>query len=206
MSYSDFKTLDDIRQKFGVTIHSGESLFKQVPEIDTSENLLRILEENVSLALNINTEKARSELIIAPLLVELRRMLGRKISLFSGIDFTVNEDLTGYCDFLLSYSSDQAFLEVPVVCIVEAKNETIKTGYAQCMAEMIAARTFNAQKGHATNWILGVVTTGSNWKFLKFENNLILIDFDEYMISQVNKILGIFVEAIHHMVIQGVKI
>jgi hypothetical protein len=53
------------------------------------------------LALNINTEKARSELIIAPLLVELRRLLNREISLFSGIDFTVdeNQNLNGFCDF-----------------------------------------------------------------------------------------------------------
>ena len=45
--------------------------------------------------------------------------------------------------------------------------------------------------------ILGVVTTGSNWKFLTLEQTKFSIDFDEYMIVQVNKIMGIFIEGIH---------
>ncbi|CAK0774749.1 conserved hypothetical protein [Gammaproteobacteria bacterium] len=201
MPYSNFKTLSDITQKFEITIISADSLFKETPEVNTSPALLAILEENVPLALNINTEKARSELIIAPVIVEIRRLLQKKVSLFSGIDFSVDEarDLNGFCDFLLSYSSNQAFLQVPVVCLVEAKNDNMKSGYAQCMAEMIAAQIYNIQQGHPVNWIFGVVTTGSNWRFLKLEDQQICIDFDEYLISQINKILGILVAAIHQI-------
>ncbi|MEI6416059.1 MAG: hypothetical protein WCP34_17620, partial [Pseudomonadota bacterium] len=61
---------------------------------------------------------------------------------------------------------------------------------------------YNIQRGHSVNWILGVVTSGSNWRFLKLEDKLISIDFDEYLISQINKILGIFVAAIHQMGVQ----
>ncbi len=198
MSYSDFKTLDDIRQKLEVHIVSGGSLFPDTKPVAASEQLQNILKENVSLALNINTEKARSELIIAPVLVEVRRMLDRKVSLFSGIDFPVDEarSLTGYCDFLLSRSPDQVFLEVPVVCIVEAKNENIKSGYAQCIAEMMAAQLFNEQKGHPVASILGVVTTGSNWKFLQLEEQTVSIDFDEFFVSQLDMILGIFISSL----------
>jgi hypothetical protein len=198
MPYSNFKSLDDLKQQFGISISSSGSLFKTAKEVLVCEQLLSILEENVPLALNINTEKARSELIIAPVLVEVRKLLERKISLFSGIDFSVDETLglSGYCDFILSYSSDQVFLEMPVVCIVEAKNENIKTGYIQCVAEMLAAKLFNERNLRPTNYVLGVVTTGSNWKFLKLAETKVLIDFDEYLISQINKILGIFVEAV----------
>lgn len=201
MPYSDFKTIDDILAQFEVTISSGESLFKTAPEVVISPELAKMLDTTVPLALNINTEKARSELIIAPLLVEVRNLLDRKISLFSGIDFSVDasRNLNGFCDFLLSYSRDQAFLQVPVICIVEAKNENLKAGYAQCMAEMLAAQLYNGQKSHPMAWILGVVTTGSNWKFLTLEQATFAIDFDEYMIVQANKILGIFVEGIHRI-------
>jgi hypothetical protein len=196
MSYSDFKTVENIKDKFKIPITSGESLFSETEEIEAGDMLTKIFEDNIPLALNINTEKARSELIVCPVLVEVRRILNRKVSLFSGIDFNVDDTLglTGYCDFIMSNSQDQVFLEFPVVCIVEAKNENIKAGYAQCIAEMIAAKIFNERTSTEVCYILGAVTTGSNWKFLKYEGGKVFVDFDEYMISRVNKILGIFVE------------
>jgi hypothetical protein len=198
MSYSDFRNIEDVKQKFNLKIFSGDSLFSDTKEIHASQMLTEILEENVSLALNINTEKARSELIIAPVLVEVRKFLNRKVSLFSGIEFNVDEtlNLSGYCDFILSKSPDQVFLESPIACIVEAKNENIKSGYAQCIAETVAAKIFNDRNSIHFPYILGVVTTGSNWKFLKYDGAIVLIDFDEYLISQLSKIIGIFVEAI----------
>lgn len=198
MSYSDFKTLDDVKNKFNITVSSSGSLFGTVNDIIPTPQLTEILTENVDLALNINTEKARSELIIAPILVEVRKLLNREISLFSGLEFNVDETLAlnGYCDFILSKSPNQVFMEIPIICIVEAKNENIKLGYAQCATEMIAAEIFNNRHSHSVNYILGVVTTGSNWKFLKLENKIIFIDFNEYLISQVGKILGILVETI----------
>ncbi len=59
---------------------------------------------------------------------------------------------------------------------------------------MIAAKIFNERTSTEVCYILGAVTTGSNWKFLKYEGGKVFVDFDEYMISRVNKILGIFVE------------
>ncbi|MBT8421315.1 MAG: hypothetical protein KJO08_10725 [Gammaproteobacteria bacterium] len=198
MPYSNFKTIEDVKSKFAITIDSGGSLFGLTEEIPPSTQFAGILEENVDLALNINTGKARSEFIIAPLLIEVRRILDRKISLFSGLEFNVDDELglNGYCDFILSKSPDQVFIKSPVICVVEAKNENIRSGYAQCIAEMIASQIFNQRNTASCNYILGVVTTGSNWRFLKLENDMVSIDFNEYLISQAGKILGILVEAI----------
>jgi len=87
-------------------------------------------------------------MIIALVLIEVRKLLERKVSLFSGLEFNVDEKLglTGYCDFILSKSPDQEFIEFPVVCIVQAKNENIRSVYAQCMAEMISAEMYNKKK------------------------------------------------------------
>jgi hypothetical protein len=92
-------------------------------------------------------------------LVEVRKQLDRKISLFSGIDLFVDEaqGLKGFCDFILSYSRNQIFLEAPIVCIVEAKNENIKVAYPQCITEMIGAKQFNEQKANKIRYILGIV-------------------------------------------------
>ena len=46
-------------------LHERSDLFAQVAEVTLSDYLSMTLKENVPLALAINTEKARSELIIA---------------------------------------------------------------------------------------------------------------------------------------------
>jgi len=201
MAYSDFKTIDDVVQRLGVRVTSGSSLFPMVNPIAPRINFQETLQDLVPLALNINTEKVRSELIIAPLLLELRHHLSRKISFFSGVEFTVDsqQGLTGFCDFLLSNSPEQISPMAPVVCVVEAKNENIKMGYGQCVAEMVAAQMFNDRQGHPIPWVLGIVTTGSNWKFLRYENQVATIDFDEYFITQADRILGILIHTFHSL-------
>ena len=63
----------------------------------------------------------------------------RRISLFSGIDFNVDaeNELTGVCDFLVSLSPEQFYVEAPVIILVEAKNLDLKAGLGQCVAEML---------------------------------------------------------------------
>ncbi|MEM7534216.1 MAG: hypothetical protein AAF639_18695 [Chloroflexota bacterium] len=192
MAYSDFKTITDIRNKFGVTILSTPFL-GQVSEIEPNPHFYENLQENIELAVNINTEKARSELIIAPILIEVRKLVDRRVSLFSGVDFTVDVDvgLNGYCDFIISRSPDQMFVTSPVICMVEAKNQDMTAAYPQCMAEMIAAQRFNAAQSNEIDTVWGVVTTGSIWRFLRLTDKRIEIDMGEYLVNQAGKILGI---------------
>ena len=149
--------------------------------------------ENVPLAVAINTEKARSELIVTNILVEIRKRFDRKISFFSGLEFNVDRerDLAGFCDFIVSLSPEQLFLNAPVVTMVEAKNENLMHGLGQCTAEMVAARIFNEQEGNDIPRIYGVVTSGTAWKFIKLENGTVHIDLRDYSIDNPAKIIGI---------------
>jgi hypothetical protein len=126
-------------------------------------------------------------------LIEIRKIFDKKISFFSGIELNVDKerDLTGFCDFIISKSPEQLFLNTPVITIVEAKNENIMSGLGQCAAEMIASRIFNEQEGTTLSKIYGVVTSGNIWKFLKLEDNKIYIDLDDYSIKEVSKVVGI---------------
>ena len=146
-SYSKFTTVTTIKSSFQLTIHEKTSLFPQVQELPISDYLQTTLKRNVRLALAINTEKARSEMIIAPILIELVQLLDQKISLFSGIEFNVDAErgLRGKCDFLISQSEEQYALTAPVITVVEAKNDNIHNGLAQCIATMVAAQLFNKQ-------------------------------------------------------------
>jgi len=197
MSYANF-TLKDIKSVLNLSINERVSLFFEAAECSVSDHLLETLKENVPLALAISTEKARSELIIAPVLVELRKLLNYRISLFSGIELDVDSQrgLNGICDFVISRSDEQLFLSSPIITIVEAKNENIKGGLAQCIAEMYAAMLFNEKEGNATAIIYGAVTTGSTWKFIELHNEMVFIDLDEYYIDNVRKIIGILVKMI----------
>jgi hypothetical protein len=197
MAYSEFK-LSEIIQKFELTLNEVSGLFGDVREEESSDLLTTILKENVDLAVSINTEKARSEMIISPILLEVRRKLNNEISLFSGVDFNVDnqQGLNGFCDFLISLSKEQLFVRAPVITLVESKNENLKSGLAQCIAEMLAAQLFNEQKQNAIKIIYGAVTIGTIWQFLKLEDKTISIDLTEYYIKDVKKILGILISAI----------
>ena len=168
MAYSDFDLIK-VRRDFDLQIDEQPDLFADVPSVQPSTTLANILLETAHLAIAINTEKARSEMLITPVLLDIWRQAQSQISLFSGTEFNVDEarGLTGYCGYILSRSKEQLTINVPVVMIVEAKNENIKGGLGQCIAEMIAAQIFNAREGTAVETIYGVVTTGEIWKFLK---------------------------------------
>jgi hypothetical protein len=193
MAYSDFTTLTKVREAFGLTIEESINLFTDIPEALPSSHLQTTLNENIFLATAINTEKARSELIIAPVLLEVRRMLNFQIGFFSGSEFNVDMQagLSGYCDYILTASKESYEIRTPVVTLAEAKNESIKSGLGQCIAEMVAAQIFNQRNGEQIESIYGAVTTGTDWKFLKLSDKTVWIDKRDYFINEVSQILGI---------------
>ncbi|MEQ8466192.1 hypothetical protein [Coleofasciculus sp. E1-EBD-02] len=197
MSYSDF-TLEYLENDFNLIIQERVELFDSVEPVLPSPLLSETLEENIPLALEINTEKARSEMIVTPILIEVRRKCNRQISLFSGTDFNVDKDrgLNGRCDFILSHSSKQLEVTAPVVTLVEAKNDNIKSGIPQCIAEMVAAQIFNEHKNNEIACIYGVITTGSIWKFLKLVKTTVSIERGEHYLNNLDLILGIFSQMI----------
>jgi hypothetical protein len=199
MAYSDF-TLAKVSKTFELKILDAVNMFSAIPELESSNFLVETLLYTVPLAISSNTEKARSEMIIAPILIELRKQLNSEISFFSGIDFTIDPEkgLNGNCDFLISRSPELLILTAPVIIIVEAKKENINGGLGQCVAEMLGARIFNEREGNDIPAIFGAVTSGTNWRFLKLKDQVIEIDLTEYYLRDVNKILGILANSIRN--------
>ncbi|MEG4801057.1 hypothetical protein QUB63_21125 [Microcoleus sp. ARI1-B5] len=193
MAYSDFTTISKVRSAFNLTVDEKTVLFADVEAIAPSDYLKTTLTEYIPLATAINTEKARSELIIAPILLEVRRILNFQIGFFSGTEFNADakSGLNGYCDYILTASSDLYEIRTPVITLVEAKNENIKSGLGQCIAEMLGAQLFNKQHNDEIEAIYGCVTTGNAWKFLKLVNQTVFIDLTDYYIKEADKILGI---------------
>lgn len=192
MAYNEF-TLSGLTKQFGLMIDETTDLYPHVPDVPLDAAFASRLEGGVRLALAVSTEKARSEFIIAPVLAEARLMAGQRIGLFSGVDFSVDpaRGLVGVCDYIITGSPEQLFVQAPALMLVEAKNEDMKRGYAQCMAEMLAAQAFNEREGVERDKIYGAVTTGDRWRFLELEGLTVRIDVRDYYIERPGRILGI---------------
>lgn len=197
MAYSNF-SLSKVKSDFNLIINETTDLFAQVSPIAPSDYLTITLKEHLPLVNAINTEKARSELVIMPVLIEVRRHLNYQISVFSGSEFNVDaaKGLEGRCDFILTRSPEQYYISRPVMTIVEAKNENIKAGLGQCMATMLAAYQFNQQESTPEEIIYGAVTTGTDWKFLQLAGKTVYIDRSNYYIKEIDQILGILVSSL----------
>jgi hypothetical protein len=192
MAYANF-TLGEVIRKFSLDLVETTDLYASVPEAAVRPEFQAQLNVMLPLALATSTEKARSEFIIAPILVELWLLNDRNIGILSGVEFTIDEaqGLAGVCDYIITRSPEQLFVKAPILMVVEAKNEDLKRGYAQCLAEMIAAQTFNTREGTASECIYGVVTIGELWRFLELEGSTARIDSRSYHIERLAKIMGI---------------
>jgi hypothetical protein len=194
MAFSDFD-LKTACERFDLRLEEGRDLYSTTSSTEVPPRLREILDEWAPAAVAMNTEKARSEMIVAPVLMTATRLAKPPVNLFSGVAFNVDEQrgLNGACDYLLTRSTERFFIRHPVAAIVEAKREDIAGGLGQCVAEMVAARIYNEREGSPNLTIHGVVTTGSIWRFLRLEDNLVTIDRPEYYLTQIGQILTILV-------------
>ena len=195
MAFSDF-TYPSVLTEFGLT-ERGAYLFPGVPPVAPSAAFNARFDRNTQLAVLINTEKARSEYLIAPVLGELWEP-NTRIGLHSGVEFPADPEarLTGFCDFILGHGPQVPRVHAPVLMVVEAKNEKISDGYGQCIAAMVGAVRFNRREGTEVPAIYGCVTSGMMWRFLRLTDGVVTFDLNEYTLAPVDRILGILTHII----------
>ena len=192
MAYNKF-TMLQLRKEYHLVIARHSALFADVPPVAISDLLHQALARQTNIALQSGSEKARSEYLIAPILLEAYEQARDRANLFSGVEFDVDEQrgLSGFCDFMFTLAPLAIEILAPVVSIVEAKKEDINAGIPQCLAELVAAQIFNTTARHHKDTLYGVVTTGEVWKFLCLQGTNATIDAEDYFLSQPEKIVGI---------------
>lgn len=192
MAYNKF-TLRKVVEDFSLTIIERGTFLPELAPVAPSMLLKETLADGIPWAIAVGSEKARSEGIITPILLEVRRRLDHQVSVFSGEDFTVDieAELNGRCDFLVTKSPEQLFIKAPAVILVEAKKEDTKPGLGQCIAEMVAAQRFNAAAHEDIPVVYGCVTSGTAWRFLQLEGQTVTIDLTDYSVHPIDRILSI---------------
>lgn len=191
MSYSDFKALDQVHKLLGISIKSDNELYRHIAPAKLSQWFMETMKIAYTRAIQINTEHARQSLIVNNVLIELSKHVS--ISFFLQNVFNVDSErgLTGNPDAIISRNENQLYIQSPVVVLVEAKKSDLGSGYAQCIAEMEAARIFNEQNADPISPIYGAVTDGVLWQFLSLENSIATIDSYPYPFDDGSKIVGI---------------
>jgi hypothetical protein len=187
MAYSDF-TLKDLRDKFGIK-NQVQLIFAPLPPLEPSEFLKQQFEHVQGLP--IRTEKAKSESIVFPLLLELRYRNDKFFTIYSGDNLNIDEQLRGECDFILAKDVGSFDLNYPIIQVVEAKKNDLELGVPQCAAQMVGAKIFNEKQGVGIEKIYGCVTTGDEWLFMKLEGDL-FIDSRIYYLNELNELLAVF--------------
>lgn len=196
MGYSNFKSLKQTLKKLQLE-ETDLVLFPDIQLVEPSQWLQTTL--SFAEKMPLTNEKSKSEHIITPILTEIAVYYEKEITLFSGEDLTIDApaDLSGECDFFFAKHPLKSVMQAPVISLVEAKDEDLEYGKAQCTAQMYAALRYNEMEGRPIPFIYGCAVTGDVWKFLRLEGNRLVIDRKSYYLNELPKILGIF-----HQIIQ----
>lgn len=189
MSYSDF-SLKELHTKFGLEIKRTQLFQKFIP-IEPTDWLKDMLQK--ASLLPLRSEKSKSEMIVFPILLELRNRNNNFITIYSGdsLDADESKGLRGECDFIITKDTGSYDIDFPIIQIVEAKKHDIDSGIPQCAAQMIGAKVYNDKNSVKVDKIYGCVTTGDDWLFMKLEND-IEIDRKKYFLGELNELLSVF--------------
>lgn len=191
MAYADF-SFSKVKKLFRLkTVENEPAIPYNSIDRDRVIDLEKIINENSPLATAIGTDKARSSLLITPVLVEVRKLLGRQISLFIGTEFNVDRELglTGICDYILSLSPEQYIVESPILMLAESQDADLNPSMGRVIAKMVAAQKFtqrvytplrgalgNQQRQNQISYVYGCVSSGTQWQFLRLEGRTLVID------------------------------
>lgn len=191
MVYSDF-TFPKLKKDYGLE-QQNTHLFDMdlLGHVAPSARLQQDLED--ARLMPLYTEKAKSEAIIFPIIREMK-VRNPHIGVFSGyaLNIETHKELSGVPDFMISAKSKTLVPQSPIFCLFVPKNKDPEKGFAQCAAEMYAARLFNQENNENIETIYGAVTNAYDWVFLKLEGNTIFVDEERYFLNDLPKILGIF--------------
>ena len=188
MAYTDF-TIDHLKEQFGLQVRDG-AVFEGVLPIA----IPRTLRERLNVrGVPLRSEKARSEIIIMPVLLAMLELNADRLTLFSGerLEGDVNAKLVGECDYLFVNMVNTPVLDSPIFCVAEAKKQDMDLGIDQCAAQLLGVQHFNQRHGKTLDVIYGCVTTGETWQFMRLEGKKLLIDQRRYFLNELETILGI---------------
>jgi hypothetical protein len=168
MSFSSFKSLSDTLKEFQITYTEAafiEELPFDIPDY-FRQDLKLMMEEGVV----DNSEFAICENLIYPVLKEVWKQYRQHFILWSHQFLSDEAKLSGFPEYILARRSPlgKVVFDKPYFLLVEAKQDDFEGGWAQCLAEMMAAQRIN---DNLELVIHGITSNGTLWQFGKLEGS-----------------------------------
>jgi len=107
--------------------------------------------------ISLNSEIAKREVMIAPLLHAIIKQLDARLSLEYPLD--INDKLSGTIDYLFRSAQD--------LIVIEAKKGDLERGFNQLAAEMIALDMYEDEDKPPQ--LYGAITIGEVWRFARLD-------------------------------------
>jgi len=123
---------------------------------DYDKHFVKTLQETfytVFPKITLNSEMAKREFLVAPLLLEMARTTNMAINVEYSLD--IDDKLSGFLDYFLIANQD--------LIIIEAKKKDIDNGFNQLAVELIALDKY--EENEEIEILYGAVTLGDLWKF-----------------------------------------
>jgi len=186
MAFSNYKDIGEVLQEFQVTYTEANFIREIVFSISEyfREDLHIVMHEGV-----IDNSKAICENLIYPVMKEVWKLYSSKFTLWSHQSLTFDNHLSGFPEYILAKRSPlgKVVFDKPYLLLVEAKEDKFYEGWAQCLAEMIAAQRLNDELNIT---ILGIVSNGTNCEFGKLEGQTFTRQINYYMIQELDKLFA----------------
>ncbi|CAK0766785.1 hypothetical protein CCP3SC15_3530001 [Gammaproteobacteria bacterium] len=136
-----------------------------------------------------SSEASRCENIIYPIIRDVYKHYVSRYSLWSHKVLSYNDILVGIPDYLITSRSQlgKTMFGLPVIVVVEAKQNNFTRGWGQCLAELVAAQKLNKNEDMPVH---GIVTDAETWHFGKLVTNTFIKNETVFSISELNRIFG----------------
>ncbi|MEA5625941.1 hypothetical protein [Nostoc sp. UHCC 0251] len=187
MAFSSYKTIGEVLKAFQTTY--TESNFIGETEFNIPDYFREDLETVMREGVVDNSEFAICENLIYPVLKEVWKKYTSKFTLWSHQSLNYDEKLSGFPEYILAKRSPlgKVVFDKPYFILVEAKQDNFEAGWAQCLAEMIAAQRLNDK---LTITIFGVVSNGDRWQFGKLKDEVFTRNITFYSIQELDKLFS----------------
>ena len=162
MAFRDFKKVSEVQEKFRIK-YTASNFFEAEAASPPEQFLqeLRFTRQNINV---FSSEASRCEAIIFPILREVYKAYADNYALWIREPIIYDETLSRTPDYLIATKSELGMTVVgtPLIMLVEAKKNDFDHGWAQCLAEMVAAQKINADPEVP---VYGIVSDGTFWQF-----------------------------------------
>jgi hypothetical protein len=185
MAFSSYKDISSVLKAFQITYI--EANFVGEMEFNISdyfrEDLQTVMQDGVPDA----SEFSICENLVYPILKEVWKCYRSKFVLWGHKSLTYDENLSGFPEYILAKRSPlgKVVFDKPYFLLVEAKQDKFEEGWAQCLAEMVAAQRLNDEL-HIV--VFGIVSNGALWQFGKLESNIFTRNKTFYTIQELDKL------------------